>query len=373
VKVARAIPKAVRIAHLTPAYFSPDSVVGGGERYVYYLAQALRAAGGFEQCIFAVGAEDGLFEHDRIPVRVMRNESPLPGAMDAFSSSLWRELQGFDLVHVHQSLTLFGAYTIAIVRSLGIPAVGTDLGGGENILMLNRRGMELLDGVLSISRYAHDLISTYFSGLHEVLIGPVDTDRFIPATGVTRDKRAVLCVSRIMPHKGIDRVIAALPPELNLTVVGRVYHDPYYELLLRMAEGKNVRFVHDADDTDLLNFYRSAGLFVQASTARDIYGATVAKPELMGLTTLEAMSCGLPAAVSDAGSLPELVPDARFGRVFTGHNDLSGILKDVAEGVWPRPDASALARAHVVSEHGMDTVGRRLAEFYQTVLTGSRR
>lgn len=364
-------PSLLRIAHLTPAYFSPDSVVGGGERYVYYLAQSLRIVGHFEQCIFAIGAEDRLFEHDGIPVRVLRNESPLPGAMDAFSGALWRELSGFDLVHVHQSLTLFGAYTIAIVRSLGIPVVGTDLGGGENSLMLNRRGINLLDGVLSISRYAHDLIATFFSGRHEILIGPVDTDRFSTVGDVKRDRRKVLCVSRILPHKGIDRVIAALPPELSLVIAGRVYNEQYYGLLRQMAEGKNVLFVHDADDEGLLDLYRSAGLFIQASTARDVYGTVVAKPELMGLTTLEAMACGLPVAVSDTGSLPELVPDPRFGRVFSSHDDLSAILRDMAEGVWPEPGAGELARVHVVTEHGMETIGKRLAEFYRVVFAHS--
>jgi glycosyltransferase involved in cell wall biosynthesis len=363
----------LRVAHLTPAYFSPDSIVGGGERYVYYLAQSLRVAGGFEQCVFAMGAEDRLFEHDGIPVRVLRNESPLPGAMNAFSAALWRELCGFDIVHVHQSLTLFGAYTIAIVCSLGIPTVGTDLGGGDNGLMLRGRGLELLDGVLSISRYAHNLIAGFFSGRHEVLMGPVDTDRFLPAADVAGDRRTVLCVSRIMPHKGIDRVIAALPPGLRLIVAGRVHHDSYYELLRRMAEGKDVRFVHDADDTALLELYQSAGLFVQASTSQDVYGTAVAKPELMGLTTLEAMACGLPAAVSDTGSLPELVPDPRFGRIFSGHDDLTAILRDVVEGTWPGSDAAALARAHVVGEHGMRTIGRRLAAFYLAVSARPRR
>jgi glycosyltransferase involved in cell wall biosynthesis len=363
----------LRVAHLTPAYFSPDSVVGGGERYVYNLVQSLCTVRGFEQCVFAVGAENMLFEHNRIPVRILRNESPLPGAMDAFSAALWRDLRGFDLVHVHQSLTLFGAYTIAIVRSLGIPVVGTDLGGGENALMLGRRGLELLDGALSISRYAHDLIARYFSGHHEILIGPVNTDHFLPTAHVTRDRRTVLCVSRIMPHKGIDRVIAALPSGLRLVVAGRVYHESYYEMLRSMAEGKDVRFVHDADDTVLLELYRTAGLFVQASTARDVYGTAVAKPELMGLTTLEAMACGLPAAVSNTGALPELVPDPRFGRVFSGQDDLTAILREVAEGVWPRPDAAALARAHVVEEHGMESIGRRLAAFYRAVLARPRR
>jgi glycosyltransferase involved in cell wall biosynthesis len=369
----RQLHEPLRVAHVTPAYFSPDSILGGGERYVYYLAQSLCVAGGFEQCVFAMGAEDRLFEHKGISVRVLRNESPLQGAMNAFSAGLWRYLLSFDLVHVHQSLTLFGAYTIAIVRSLGIPAVGTDLGGGENALMLSRRGVELLDGTLSISRYAHDTIAKFFSGHHEILIGPVDTDHFSPATRVTRDRRTVLCVGRIMPHKGIDRVIAALPPGLRLIVAGRVYHESYYELLRRMAEGKDVQFAHGADDTVLLELYRTARLFIQASTARDVYGTTVANPELMGLTTLEAMACGLPVAVSNTGSLPELVPDPRFGRVFFGHDDLSAILREVAEGVWPGADAAALARAHVMEEHGMEVIGQRLATFYRAVIARSRR
>jgi glycosyltransferase involved in cell wall biosynthesis len=367
------LPKPLHVAHLTPAYFSPRSYVGGGERYVYYVAQALRDLGGFEQCVFSLGAEDGLFEHDGIPVRVLRNESPLPGATEVFSAALWQELPGFDLVHVHQSLTVFGAYCLIVARSLGIPAVGTDLGGGENELLLRGRGIELLDGVVSISRFAHSLIDKFFSGPHAVLVGPVDTGKFSPADGVARDPRRVLCVSRIMPHKGIDRVVAALPPGLSLTVAGRVYHEPYYELLRRMAEGKDVRFVLEADDAALLELYRSSGLFVQASTARDIYGHTVVKSELMGLTTLEAMACGLPVAVSDTASLPELVPDPRFGRVFSGEAELSAILRSVLSGEWPRPDAGALARAYVVETHGMDAIARGLAAFYRSILAARPR
>jgi glycosyltransferase involved in cell wall biosynthesis len=335
---------------------------------VYYLAKALRNTGGFEQGIFTIGPQARLFKQDDISVRVMRNESSLSGAMDAFSATLWQELRGFDLVHIHQSLTLFGAYTTAIVRSLGIPAIGTDLGGGENALMLQRRGMELLDGIVSISHYADSLIAGFFNGPREVLIGPVDTDRFSPALGAPRGgRRTVLCVSRIMPHKGIDRVIAALPQGLGLVVVGRVYHEPYHEMLCRMADDKDVRFVHDADDETLLDLFRSAGLFVQASTVRDVYGNVASKPELMGLTTLEAMACGLPAVVSDTGSLPELVPDSRFGHVFSGEEELSAILRAFSLGLWPVPEAATLARAHVLREHGTAAIGGRLAAFYTTV------
>ncbi len=171
-----------------------------------------------------------------------------------------------------------------------------------------------------------------------------------------------------MPHKGIDRVVAALPDGLSLTIVGRVYHEPYYALLVEMADGKDVRFMLDADDATLLDLYRTSGVFVQASTSRDIYGNVVGKSELMGLTTLEAMSCGLPALVSDTASLPELVPDARFGRVFSDDAELSVILRSVLRGEWPRPGAGSLARAHVAAVHGMEPIARRLGAFYRTLL-----
>lgn len=367
------ISKPLRIAHLTPTYFSSDSVVGGGERYVYYLAQALQKASNFQQCIFAVGAEDQLFEVNGIPVRILRNRSLKSDPMGATSPELWKELAGFDLVHIHQSLTVFGAYALSIVRSLGIPTVGTDLGGGDSLLLLNRRGIELLDGVISISRYAHDLTAQFYSGQHEILIGPVDTDAFTPRFDLPRDRKKVLCVSRIMPHKGIDRVIAALPAELQLSIVGKVYHEKYYKLLQEMARGKDVVFVHDVDDSRLQDLYRTSGLFVQASATRDIYGTTVRKSELMGLTTLEAMACGLSVAVSDTGSLPELVSDSRFGRVFSSHEELVAILQDMNDGIWPTADSSELAREHVVTEYGMASVGQRLSRFYSIITACKRR
>jgi glycosyltransferase involved in cell wall biosynthesis len=357
------------VAHLTPAYFSPDSYVGGGERYVDYITQAVQGVGGFEQRVFTVGTADGSFERNGFSFRVLGNESSLTGQVNGFSAALWQELPGFDLVHIHQSLTIFGAYSTAIVRSLRIPSVGTDLGGGENTLMLRGRGIELFDGVISISEYARGLLDKSYSGLHEVLVGPVDTSKFSPDPGSARDRSKVLCVSRVVPHKGIDRVIAALPPGLSLTIVGRVYHEPYYELLRRMADGKNVHFIVDADDEKLLQLYRTSGLFVQASTALDIYGNAVAKSELMGLTTLEAMACGLPAVVSNTGSLPELVPDPRFGLVFSGHDQLCTIFGRYSTGLWPENGAGALARAHVINAHSMDAIGNRLTAFYEHVIS----
>jgi glycosyltransferase involved in cell wall biosynthesis len=168
-----------------------------------------------------------------------------------------------------------------------------------------------------------------------------------------------------MPHKGIDRIIRAIPADLKLRVVGRVYHEAYRTLLGELAVGKDVEFIHNASDTELVSLYQQSTLFAQASCSRDIYGNPVPKTELMGLTTLEAMSSGLAAIVSaDGGSLPELVTDAAFGRVFGPLSELEDLLRLHQSGAWPEAGAGTWARAHVVTAHGLAAYGRRLAGFY---------
>ncbi len=339
---------------------------------MYNLAEAVQRAGPAlsitpEQTIITMGPKEDEFTHRGLPVRVLRSESPFQNPMSAYSGQLWDALEQFDVVHVHQSLSTFGVYSTVVAKSLRKPVILTDLGGGEHRIMTNGRGLELGDAVLSISHYAHSLIAPKFSGIHEVVIGPVDTERFSPKPRPNRQHRSAICVSRIMPHKGIDRIIAALPGDLKLRVIGRVYHQRYYKLLLQMSAGKDVEFVLDADDTKLVDLYRDADLFLQGSTAKDVYGSTVRKPELMGLTTLEAMSCGLPVIVSDAGSLPELIGHSDFGLVFRNHDELVTHLSRFMSRAWPAKNAASRARQHVVENHGYLAVGRKVAGLYAAV------
>jgi glycosyltransferase involved in cell wall biosynthesis len=368
-------PQRIAVAHLTPAFFASRSVIGGGERYVSYLAQALRSAAPdhparFSQTIFSCGERDEMFVQNGIPVRVFRNDNLNPAPMNATAEPLWRELEGFDIVHVHQSLTVFGVFCTAVAKSLRKRVVLTDLGGGEHRLMLAGRGMELADGIISLSYYAHALLAGTFSGPHEILTGPVDTDRFTPSPLPSGRGTRLICVSRILPHKGIDRVIAALPRGLSLTVVGQVYDSGYHDFLRTLAAGKDVTFVHDADDERLIALYREAEVFVQASVSHDREGRPIAKPELMGLSAMEAMSCGLPVVLSDTGSLPELAPDATFGRIFRSDTELAEAFADIAAGLWPPPGAGARARAHVVANYALPAIGARLGRFYADIHGG---
>ena len=163
--------------------------------------------------------------------------------------------------------------------------------------------------------------------------------------------RPAVCVGRILPHKGIDRIIRALPPGLKLRVVGRVYNEKPHAAG-RLPKGRTSSSF-SMRRTVLSWMYQKSSLFVQASCAQDVYGNVARKTELMGLTTIEAMACGLPVIVSaDGGSTAGTGDRSPFR---SGIQRRSGIRASCAapSGAWPSPGASAAARDHVVGTYGL--------------------
>jgi glycosyltransferase involved in cell wall biosynthesis len=117
----------------------------------------------------------------------------------------------------------------------------------------------------------------------------------------------------------VDRLIAALPPDAELTCVGTGGHDPrppesgYGALLGRLAAGGRVSFVHAVPDDELPLLYRRARVLVLPSVDVTCYGRRVAISELLGLAVLEAMASGTPVVCSRLGGLPEVVRDGETG------------------------------------------------------------
>jgi glycosyltransferase involved in cell wall biosynthesis len=159
----------------------------------------------------------------------------------------------------------------------------------------------------------------------------------------------VLFVGRLTPHKGIDRLIRALPDGARLTVAGTGGHDTRlpgrdYPLLLReLARGRDVVFPGAVPDAALPALHRRAAVFVLPTVSQDCYGRTFAISELLGLSVLEAMASGTPVIASRLGGLPEVVRDGETGFLVTPGN--VGELRDrVAQLLGDRALAARMGR-----------------------------
>jgi glycosyltransferase involved in cell wall biosynthesis len=203
--------------------------------------------------------------------------------------------------------------TAVLARARGTPLAVTDhgLAGGDWFGALPR----LFDHFLTVSRYSSAVLAAP-ADRTTVVYGGADPARFHPDEGA-RD--GVLVVGRLTPHKGVDKLIEALPDRAHLTVVGTAGHDrslperDYPALLQRLAQGKDVRFVGAVADRDLPGVYRRAAVVAVPSVHRTCYGKPIGVSELLGLSAIEAMASGTPVVASRVGGLVEVVVDGVTG------------------------------------------------------------
>lgn len=303
---------------MAPTPFGPDGLFGGGERYPLELARALVREVDCELISFGPQAlryrgPNGL------TVRTLRAPHHLHGhPAHPLALGLPRALAGADLVHTHHLRSSPSKLAAVTARLRRVPAVVTDHGlqGSDWHGMLPR----FFARFLAVSSYSARELGAP-PARTTVIYGGADPERFAPDPSARRD--GVLFVGRLTPHKGVDRLIRALPHGARLRIAGSDGHDPhpperdYPQLLRRLAAGEDVEFLGPVSDADLPALYRQASVLVLPSVERTCYGRTIAVSELLGLVVLEAMASGTPVIASRLGGLPEIIEHGETGFLVT--------------------------------------------------------
>ncbi|MFD5335930.1 glycosyltransferase family 4 protein [Streptomyces hawaiiensis] len=161
------------------------------------------------------------------------------------------------------------------------------------------------------------------------LVPGVDTTAFHPCLdggpvraryGLGR-RPVILCSARLIPRKGQDTLIRALPwirravPDAMLLLVG---DGPYVPELRRLALSESVLgsvvFAGGHPHHTLPSFYAAADAFAMPCRTRR-RGLEV---EGLGIVYLEAAASGLPVLAGDSGGAPDAVRDGETGHVVDG-------------------------------------------------------
>ena len=360
----------MRVIHVAPTAFGQQGLFGGGERYPLELARALAQHVSCELVTF--GPEAETHRDGDLSIRVVRPLGYLGGhPARAIAPALPRAIGRADIVHVHHVRAPTSVLAALTARARGVATVATDHGLGEGAL--SGLGRHLFDRILAVSRYSADLLRSPPTRTR-IVYGGADPLRYRPDLDVRR--AGVLFVGRLTPHKGIDVLIRALPPDARLTIVGSEGHDPlpperdYPSLLRSLAAGRRVRFLGAVDDEELARQYRSAAVVVIPSVERTCYGRRIVVSELLGLVALEAMASGTPVIASRLGGLPEIVKDGVTGYLVPP-GDVSTLRERLIQ-VLADPVAAARlgenARNAVVAELTWDRCAERCLTAYRELL-----
>jgi glycosyltransferase involved in cell wall biosynthesis len=353
------------VAHLVPAPFGDGGVIGGAERYALELARAMSRE--VETTLVTFGERDLVERDGRLTLHVLGNPMYVRG--ERFNPLSWRlfaALRRASVVHCHQQHVLASSFAALYCRLTGRRVFVTDLGGGGWDISGYVSTDAWFHGHLHISAYSRDVFGhTGYPRAH-VIGGGVDTEKFAPNPGVARQYDEVVFVGRILPHKGLNYLIEALPAGMRLQIIGPAPDPVHLRDLRRLAANKAVTFQHDASDAAVIAAYRRALCVVLPSVYRTMYGRETRVPELLGQTLLEAMACETPVLATRVASLPEVVEDDVTG-FLVAPNDPAA-LRAKLEWFRANPDRAramgAAGRRRVQQHFTWDRVVRRCLAIY---------
>jgi glycosyltransferase involved in cell wall biosynthesis len=356
-----------RVLHLVPALFGPAGIVGGAERYAFELARHM--ADWVPTRLVSFGVDDRAFVEGHLEVRVIGGAWHVRGQRtNPFTMAVVPDIMKADVVHCHQHHILMSSAAALLCRATGRRVFATDLGGGGWDISAYVSTDRWFHGHLHISEYSRRISGHEDKPWARVILGGVDTAKFSPDFAVCRTSRA-LFVGRPLPHKGLTDLIAALPEEMSLDVVGPRNDTGMVDALRIQAGTKAVRFLHDVEDADLVQAYRSALCLVLPSVYRLPDGTETRVPELLGQTLIEAMACGTPVICTRVASMPEIVVDGENGFV-VGPGDRSA-LADRLRWLAAHPEDAArmgeAGRRRVLERFRWSFVVDRCLEAYAAV------
>lgn len=360
-----------RIVYLTPLYFNERSCLGGGERYPLNCARGVVEHAPGDYCVDIISYDKLPSQHVIQPGVTLRLLSAVNqnDPLNVLSWDIPAAIADADLVHIHQAAMRASEVSLWVAKQQRKLVCLTDHGSTTSTVGIFPNRLELADQIVCYSDYGVSLLHTRTP--IEVIRGGVDTTYFCPPSVPPRRDR-VLYVGRLVPYKGVDLLIEALPADLPLTICGRPYHSEFYRRLKTLAQGKRVEFVLDADDDGIRELYRRAWVNVLPTQYKDCYGHLQPAPELMGLTLLEAMACGTPVICSDAGAMHEFVRQGETGFVFRNPRELTDYLLYVAHNATAVESMGKQARETAVEEYDYRVVGRKLHAIYERMIQGAR-
>lgn len=393
----------MRIALVSQEY-PPETAHGGIATQTHEKAHGL-AALGHDVCVISHSTDASRHEHMQGPVRVVR----IPGldgqlsieteaaravtysTLVAVEIEALQRQQRFDLidfpewgsegyvyllnrdgrpspravVHLHGPLVM-------LAHTIGWPQKGSECYRAG--VHMEHACLRLADAIMSSSRCSLEWCTQHYgidSDPVPVLHTGVDTAYFRPDAALKSPYPTIVFVGRVANSKGVDLLaeaacgVADRVPDLRVRLIGR--RDAALEDSLRAL-------VRERGHPDLLDF---AGFVPREHLPEELCRAHVfAAPSRYeggpGFVYLEAMACALPVVGCSGSGAAGIIEESEGGALVPPGDValLSSTLYRLISDAPLRARMGQAARAYAVAHADKSECIRRIAEFYEAVVTG---
>lgn len=261
----------------------------------------------------------------------------------------------FDATITLQTEKLFNRWTLHAYRK-----VRAELDSCDRIFMPSPKVVE---------RFAHLRLASHCVVNKMRLLGhAIDTEQFKPSRHVPlkSDFRTILCVSRLLPEKGIAYILEAFLmiagdfPDTRIMFLGSGEMEGYIQSRTpREILGTRVIISPVVPHSELPDHFRSAFAYVAHALE------TPRWEEYFGIANLEAMACGVPTILSHSGAIPWAVRSPAQP-IWTAERDVTELqqhLRHVLTMSASERERTALAnRQYVVENYSVAAVAQRFID-----------
>ena len=241
--------------------------------------------------------------------------------LDFKKLNYYKKLKNFDIVISHFYPMNWLAYLAKkhykikyIYHNHGVNTTGLINNLSQKIYMqlflfLNNLTLKNVDEAFSVSKYLKKQLKKESRIDSKVTYNKIDKKRFnknvkgdkIIKKYNLKNKKVLLYVGRIAPHKGIHLLLSSFNiikqqiPNTKLIIVGRPTFNSYFKKLKKIANN-DVIFTGFVEDEDLPYYYAASNFYTTASLW-----------EGFDLPAAEAQACSKPVVAFNIGSHPEIV------------------------------------------------------------------
>ncbi|MCL6249466.1 glycosyltransferase [Altererythrobacter sp. KTW20L] len=285
--------------------------------------------------------------------------------------------QPFDVIDA-QFFYPDGPAAAAIAADLGLPlsikARGADIShwGAKPYALRKMRSAarqaarllavsEALAGDMAALGLPRDKIIVHYTGLDHALFRPLGRDltrqRLLDQFGVPAGGPLLASVGALIPRKGQRFVVEALAalPDTQLALVGQGPDKALLEALAaELGVGHRVHFLGVLDHASLPVVLSAADAMVLPSASEGLANAWV-----------EALACGTPLVITDAGGARELVKSPASGRIVERNAAaLAAGVREVLAASLPPEHVAATA-----AQFSWENNAEALAEYYAGLIS----
>ena len=294
----------------------------------------------------------------------------------------------FDVMHVHDWLAAFSGISFKhyIKKPMVLTVHSTEVGRAQG---LHRPDSFSINGIEWWSTYEADRVIVCSQSMKteicdhfnlpkekvDVIPNAIDASKYQTSAdrgavrqryGVGWGEKLILCVGRLVPHKGVEYFIRAIPliakrfPEAKYVIVGEGWSRDLLEAEAKASGHANkIQFTGFASDQEVIDLMTSADVLVVPS----IY-------EPFGIVALEGMATGVPVVASRVGGLAEVIDHDRTG-VFVYPRSPESIAWGIGK-VLSDPDhdkwLSDTAKEKLHKAYSWEAVAMKTVEVYRKVV-----